>query len=351
MNVLVTGGAGYLGSVLLPKLLVRGHRVRLLDVGYFGMGHLRNVRPPIDLWRDDVRRLMTDPEFAAALLDGIDAVIHLAAVSNDPSAELNPELTIDVNHRATVALAEAARARGIRFVFSSSCSVYGDAEGAGELDERAPVRPLTTYAVSKVESERALTAMADDRWRPVILRNGTLFGYSPRMRFDLVVNIFSLYSTLYDEIKIFGSGEQWRPYLHVEDCARAFVFFVERHDNGHLVYNVSHTNKRVVDVEGMVREVNPRVRAERLDAAEPDTRDYRVTNARLTAEGFRTRREIVDGIEEISEAIVTGLIPDPESVYYRNAKWLKELTQLASKDHSDLLRFMETLSNMHLAGR
>ena len=159
MKVLVTGGAGYLGSVLLPKLLARGHEVRVLDVGYFGLGHLRVLRPAVDIMREDLRRLSEDPDFATALVADQECVIHLAAISNDPSAELNPELTHEVNYRGTEALARAARRRSARFLFSSSCSVYGAADGA--LDEDAAVQPLSAYAESKVRAEHMLRALAD----------------------------------------------------------------------------------------------------------------------------------------------------------------------------------------------
>lgn len=329
MNILVTGGAGYLGSVLIPKLLARGHRVRVLDVGYFGVGHLRSLRPAIELVREDIRRVRSDRQFRQDLLEGCDCIIHLAAISNDPSAELNPELTEEVNFEATQALAEVARAKGIRFVFSSSCSVYGEAEG--EMDEDGPVNPLTVYAVSKVKAERILEELADATWSPVILRNGTLFGYSPRMRFDLVVNIFSLYSTLYNEIKVFGDGQQWRPFLHVGDCARAFVYFAEKLEHRYLCYNIAHENLRVVDLAAIFRRINLRLRVTYLEMPDEDRRDYRVSTRRMREEGFTTRVGVELGAEEMVEAIISGLIPAPESVYYRNAKWLKELTQLGKE--------------------
>ena len=349
MNILVTGGAGYLGSVLVPKLLARGHRVRVLDLGYFGLGHLRALRPAVEVVREDIRALAESPAQLGALLEDCDCVIHLAAVSNDPSAELNPELTEEVNFRATVALAEAARGRGVKFLFSSSCSVYGEADG--ELDEGGWVNPLTAYADSKVKAERALRELATPGWRPVILRNGTLFGYSPRMRFDLVVNIFSLYSTLHNQIRIFGDGRQWRPFLHVGDCARAFVFFAERPEPRHLCYNVAHENLRVVDIAERFAQLNPSLLAAHLETVDEDRRDYRVSTARLRAEGFNTRTNVEVGAEEMIEAIISGLIPDPESIFYRNAKWLKELTQIGSKNHRDVVSLLETLSQINTPAR
>lgn len=344
MNLLVTGGGGYLGSVLIPKLLIRGHRVRIVDIGYFGLGHLRTLNPRVDMIRADLRRVAAEPELCGRMLDGIDCVIHLAAISNDPSAELHPQMTEEVNFQATVQLAEAAKARGIRFLFSSSCSVYGDAEG--ELTEDGAVNPLTVYAVSKVRSEQALTAMTDPKWRPVILRNGTLFGYSPRMRFDLVVNIFALYSTLHNEVRIFGDGMQWRPFLSVQDCARAFIHFAETRQAGHLCYNVANENLRVVDVAGMFKTLNPELKVSHVALDDPDRRDYRVSTARMKAELFEPRIGVLAGAESIAEAIVCGLINDPESIFYRNAKWLRELTLAGAGDHGKLINLMESFGSV-----
>jgi nucleoside-diphosphate-sugar epimerase len=346
VNVLVTGGAGYLGSVLIPKLLARGHKVRVLDVGYFGIGHLRALRPQLELIRDDIRAVQSDTAFRDDLLDGCDCIIHLAAISNDPSADLNPKLTEEVNFRATAALAKAARAKGIRFLFSSSCSVYGHAEG--ELDELGPIDPQTTYAVSKVEAERALEGLARRTWSPVILRSGTLFGYSPRMRFDLVVNIFSLYSTLYGEIKVFGDGHQWRPQLHVRDCARAFVHFAEKQELRYRCYNVANENLRVADLADVFRRLNPRLEVTRLDLDGEDARDYRASTIRMREEGFVPRIGVEQGAEEMIEAIITGLVPDPESIYYRNAKWLRELTHLGDRNHREIAGLIETLAQVRV---
>jgi nucleoside-diphosphate-sugar epimerase len=340
LQILVTGGAGYLGSVLVPKLLARGHKIRVLDLGYFGLGHLRGFRPAVELIRDDLRSVVSAPAALRECLAGCDCVIHLAAISNDPSAELNPELTEEVNFRATETLAEASRQAGVRFVFSSSCSVYGGAPE--EVDEDAPVAPLTRYAVSKVQAEEALRDLARPGWSPVILRNGTLFGYSPRMRFDLVVNIFSLYSALHSEIKVFGDGAQWRPFLHVADCARAFVHFAERPEAEHLCYNVAHENLRVADVAQVFKRVNPALLVTHVGGMDDDRRDYRVSTRRMRAEGFETRIGVEMGAEEIVEAIVSGAIPDPESIFYRNAKWLRELAQIGSKTHRDILGLLET---------
>ncbi len=342
MNILVTGGAGYLGSVLVPKLLARGHKVRVVDVGYFGTSHLRTLRPGIELIREDVRRFTQDKQECARALENIDCVIHLAAISNDPSAELNPVLTEQVNFQATQALAEAAKARGARFLFSSSCSVYGEAPG--EVDETGLVNPLTAYAHSKVNSDRFLASIATPDWRPVSLRNGTLYGYSPRMRFDLVINIFAFMSTLYNEVRIFGDGLQWRPFLHISDCARAFVHFAEAKGTEHLVCNIAHENLRVVDLVDIFRRINPHVKPKYLDTSDKDARNYHVSTARMKAAGFQPRVNVALGAEEIVDAITNGGIQDPESIFYRNAKWMKELTQFGDANHKEFVGLMESMA-------
>jgi nucleoside-diphosphate-sugar epimerase len=343
MNILVTGGAGYLGSVLIPKLLVRGHRVRSLDIGYFGVEHLRAMRPSVEIVRDDIRSVLADKAALEALLKDIDVVVHLAAISNDPSAELNPRLTEEVNFEASRDLAIACKERGIRFIFSSSCSVYGEA--AGQADEDGQTNPLTTYAKSKVDTDAFLLSIADANWRPAILRNGTLFGYSPRMRFDLVINIFSYCSTLYNEVRVFGDGQQWRPFLHVADCARAFIHFVENADHKHLMCNIAHENFRVVDLIDIFQAINPAVKPVYVKLDNPDNRNYHVSIARMKEEGIQPRVSVTAGAEEIVEAIVTGRIADPEAIYYRNAKWLKELTELGNRDHSGLMRMMDVIAS------
>ena len=348
MKVLVTGGGGYLGSVLVPKLLARGHQVRVVDLGYFGLDHLRRLTPAAEVIREDLRAILPSLAAARRLLDGCDAVIHLAAISNDPSADLHPDLTDEVNVGVTTRLAEAARERQLPFLFSSSCSIYGAAEG--DLDEFAATNPLTVYASSKVTAERVLGELANAHWRPTILRNGTLFGYSPRMRFDLVVNIFSFQAVLYRRIKVFGDGEQWRPFLHVSDCARAFIHFLERSPAAHDCYNISNENLRVVDLVGVFKALTPSLEVEHVATPDQDRRNYRVSNLRMRDAGFRPRVGVDLGAEEMVDAIVGGLIQDPESIFYRNAKWLKELTHIGSMGHRELVGLIETFKHLGSEG-
>ncbi len=324
MRVLLTGGAGYLGSVLLPKLLRRKHEVRVIDVGFFGFGHMARMLPGIELVREDLRRVNNDTEFTDRLLEGVDVVIHLAAMSNDPSAELEPGLTREVNTTTTVNLAKAAKKVGAKFIFSSSCSVYGACDEL--ITETSACAPLTTYAQSKLEAEKQLLQLEDKKWKPVILRNGTLFGYSPRMRFDLVINVFSLFSALHDEIKVFGDGKQWRPFLHVADCAKAFIFFAEKTTPiKHTIYNIANENLTVEDVAKIFSTLQPKLKINRAGNASEDTRNYRVNNSRMKEEGFHPQISAALGAEELQDALIRGAIEDPESILYQNVKWLKQL--------------------------
>jgi nucleoside-diphosphate-sugar epimerase len=196
-----------------------------------------------------------------------------------------------------------------------------------------------------VDSDAFLLSIADKTWRPAILRNGTLYGFSPRMRFDLVINIFSYYSTLYNEVRVFGNGLQWRPFLHVADCARAFIHFVEDPHHRHLMCNIAHENLRVVDLIDIFKSINPNCLERFIELENPDNRNYHVSVARMEEEGIRPRVTVKAGAEEIVEAIVTGRIADPEAIYYRNAKWLKELTELGNYDHRRLMGMLDMMAS------
>lgn len=324
MKIAVTGGAGYLGSVLVPLLIEQGHEIRLFDHAYFGRDHIL-YSPKIDFIQEDIRSFANRPSLIDRLLDRCDCIIHLAAISNDPSAELSPVLTNQVNFLGTSILAQAAKERGIKFIFSSSCSIYGHNEEGHEIDEDGALLPLTAYAESKVKAEKTLMDLRSRDWNPVILRNGTLFGYSPRMRFDLVVNIFSMYSALYNEIKIFSGGHQWRPFLHVADCARAFCFFAAKKDCKYTVYNIAYQNRSVTDLIAIFRELNPNLKVTYTNNEQTDRRDYRVTTQRMKEEGFLPVVDIPIGAKEIIEAIKSGKIKYPEANFYNNVKWMKEL--------------------------
>jgi nucleoside-diphosphate-sugar epimerase len=222
MRVLVTGGAGYIGSVLVPKLLARGHQVRVLDRMFWGLPHYAG-QPGLELVNADVRRM---PE---GVLDGVDAVDHLAGFSNDPTAEYSPDANWQMNAVATETIARLCHAAGVRrFVFGSSCSLYdGAADAETLLNEESALAPRGAYATSKRYSEEALLAQSDDRFEPVIIRQATVYGLSPRMRFDLVVNAFVKDALIRQRLLLHGGGHMWRPLIAVDDLAEAHVACLE----------------------------------------------------------------------------------------------------------------------------
>ncbi len=302
-KVLLTGHDGYIGHVLAPMLLEHGHDVTGLDSGlYAGCGFGPEREPSFPALRRDIR------EIGAADLAGFDAVLHLAGISNDPLGDLAPATTWSINHAASVRLARLAREAGVeRFVFSSSCSNYG-AAGEDFLDESADFNPVTPYAESKVRVEQELAALADERFSPVCLRSATAYGVSARLRGDLVVNNLVGYACTTGEVFIKSDGRAWRPLVHIEDIARAFVAVLEapRELVHGEAFNVGATqeNYRVRDVAGMVAEVVPGSRITYASEASADARNYRVSCDKLAARlpAARPRWTVRAGIEQVYDA-------------------------------------------------
>src|SRR5215831_18686683 len=240
-TLLVAGGAGYIGSVLVPRLLDRGYRVRVLDRLYFGEDALAAVRDRVELVVADVR------DIPATALDGVDGVINLSGLSNDPTAEFDPEANWQMNAIATETLGQECVKRGIeRYVFASSCSLY-DGLPPGMHDETAPIVPQAAYATSKRYGEEALLKLVDDGLCPVLLRNGTVYGWSPRMRYDLVVNTFVKDALLAGRLMLHGGGWMWRPLVDVRDVSDALIAAYEA--PAELVrgeiFNVLHSNYQI----------------------------------------------------------------------------------------------------------
>lgn len=252
MRILVTGGAGYVGSVLVPMLLERGHHVRVLDRMFWGLPHYSN-HPNVELVNADVRQL---PE---GVLDGIDAIDHLAGFSNDPTAEYSPEANWQMNALATETLARLAKEAGVRrFVFGSSCSLYdGLCDDGRLLDETAPIQPRGAYATSKRYGEERLLELADANFHPVILRQATVFGPSERMRFDLVVNSFVKDALVRGKLILHGGGYMWRPLVGIEDLAKAHIACLEAPADlvRGQIFNVVQDNYRIRDLAQTVAAV------------------------------------------------------------------------------------------------
>ncbi len=303
MRVLVTGHEGYIGSVLVPMLTAAGHDVVGLDVGYYRDGVLGPPPPEVKAYRVDLRD--AGPEHCL----GMDAVIHLGGLCNDPVGNLDPRLTYAINHAATLRLARAARRAGVpRFLFASSCSLYGASAGAPLLDETAPMNPVTPYGESKAQAEAALRELADDRFCPVMLRNATAYGYSPRLRGDLVVNDLVGQALFTGEVVLRSDGSAWRPLVHVADIAAAFVAMLEAPVDRirGRAFHVGQTseNYRIIDVARMVTEAVPGSRLRIASGATADRRDYRVSCERIATEipNFRPRWTLQAGIRQLIEA-------------------------------------------------
>jgi len=274
MRVLVTGHAGYIGSVMVPMLVVAGHDVVGLDSGLFAQCTFTEGTVTVPEIGKDVR------DVAAPDLEGFDAIIHLAALSNDPLGDLNPELTYRINHEASVRLARIAKESGVpRFLYSASCSSYGTA-GDDLVDETAELHPITPYAISKVRVEQDVAKLADDTFSPTFLRNATAYGVSPRLRFDLVLNNLVAWAFATGRVHIKSDGTPWRPVVHIEDISRAFlaVLAAPREVVHNQALNVGRTeeNYRIRDLAQIVQEVVPGSRIEYAGDGGPDPRCYRV---------------------------------------------------------------------------
>ncbi len=323
---MVTGNEGYIGRVLTEKLLAKGYEVIGLDLGIFRDARFipTETKPTKQIYKD-VRDIGLND------LDNIDAVIHLAGLSNDPVGYLNPQLTHQINFEASVALAKLAKAAGIeKFLFSSSCSMYGISKKEFVAEDSA-LNPQTPYALAKVKTEEGVSKLTDDKFCPVFLRNATVFGISPRMRLDLVVQNLVAYGYLSNTITILSDGTPWRPLVHIDDLAEAFCFLLKlpKEKISGQAFNVGRqdNNIQVKTIAEMIQSVIPNTKIEIKNENPTDTRSYKVDFSKIYSLGFEPKLSVLDGIQEIYETFkkINFSQKDFESDYYITLKRYQQM--------------------------
>ncbi len=340
MNVLVTGNRGYIGTVMVPMLLERGHAVVGLDSDLYRTCTFGSLDEQVTTIEKDIR------DVDESDLQGFDAVIHLAGLSNDPLGDLNPGMTSEINHKASVRLAKLAKSAGVgRFIFSSSCSNYGAGADGGQLTEESPFNPVTPYGESKVNTELDVAPLADENFSPTFMRSATAFGVSPRLRFDLVLN--NLVAWAYTTGKVFlkSDGSAWRPIVHIADISLAFSCVLEAPKDvvRNQAFNVGSTNNnyRIRDIAEIVAEVVPNSHVEYASAASADTRNYNVNCNKIseTFSEFETKWDAYKGAQQLLEAYRKSdlTLEQFEGSKYQRIAHIRKLLEEGTLDSS--LRF------------
>lgn len=335
-KILVTGGAGYIGAVLTGMLVEKGYDVRVVDRMYWGTGPIERWKEHVEIIKGDVRSMSDE------WLSGVDGVVHMAGLSNDPTAEYNPAANWEMNTVATKALAEACKRHGVRrLTFGSSCSIYDGLPAGQVYDETTEVRPRGAYATSKHAGEEALLELADASFQPTVLRQGTVYGYSPRMRFDLVVNTFVKDALSKGRLSLHGGGWMWRPLVDVTDVARAHIHCLEAPAGqvGGQIFNVFHDNYQIRELAMLVAG-SAQMRkfvVDLQDAPLPEiTRDYKCAHDKIRQmTGFEPRVSVLESIEGMLQWIEREGPIDFGHPRYYNIAWMT----LLEEAHANLAGF------------
>jgi nucleoside-diphosphate-sugar epimerase len=343
-HVLLIGGAGYIGSSLVPLLLDRGYKVRMLDLFMYGKDPLGPSLNHINLEciQGDFRQV----DKVVFSMRGVDSVIHLGGLVGDPACALDEQLTLEINLVATRMIAEAAKGFGVsRFIFASTCSVYGASDGV--LDEKSKLNPISLYAKSKLASEKVLFELGSSTFRPTMLRFGTIFGLSGRTRFDLVVNLLTAKAVFDKKITLYG-GDQWRPFVHVEDAARSVLAMLESPINrvGGEIFNIggNNLNFTLQQVGEMINRMVPESELLEL-GANSDRRNYRVDFSKVNKiVGYAPKWKLEDGINQVITAIREGVVSDYNLPTYSNVKILnQEMIEQLGKNEGWAKRVIQSI--------
>lgn len=340
-SVLLVGGGGYIGSALIPKLVEKGIKVRLLDRMIYGTSAIESFlqNGQVELMREDFRQI----DHVVRAVQGMDAVVHLGALVGDPACDLDENLTIEINLMATRMIAEVAKGSGVsRFVFASTCSVYGASDEL--LDENSQLNPVSLYARTKIACERFLFRMSSDTFGATCLRFGTIYGFSGRTRFDLVINLLTAKACREKKITLFG-GDQWRPFLHVDDAALSVLKTLEAPLDAvrDQIFNVGS------NAQNYTLEQAGRLIAEQVEGSEvvemgtsEDRRNYRVDFSKIQRVlNFEPQWSLAQGIAQVKEAVMSGQVEDYQSPQYSNVKSLMELPNLKAEESDWAKRAIE----------
>ena len=337
MRILVTGDKGYIGTILTPMLVAEGHDVIGLDSDLYQRCTFGEGMPKTESIRKDLRDVDADD------LEGFDAIMHLAALSNDPLGNLNPNLTYDINYRASVRLARLAKQAGVpRYIFSSSCSTYGAALGEQMLTEEAEFNPVTPYGESKVLVEKEVSQLADEKFSPTFLRNATAYGVSPRLRFDIVLNNLVAWAFATGKVLIKSDGTPWRPIIHIEDISRAFIatLHAPREVVHNEAFNVGRNdqNYRIRELAELVRDTVPGCEIDYAPDAGPDKRTYRVDFSKIAEKlpQFQPQWDARKGAQQLYEVYKEcGLkLEEFEGPKYKRIDHIKQLLSNGLLDSS-----------------